>query len=221
MEQSALSLPEMLDGEAFQGTVRLTTVRSLADAFLVDRLGAFRRDHPGIALEIVTEVRVVSLARREADVALRLGRPREGGLLGRKLAEVHYAFYAARRAKLGAVDRAPLIGYDADAAGVVEAAWMERRFAGRAFAFRSNSNEAQAAAARAGFGVAMLPRYIGDADARLAVVDLGSPHPPRELWLLCPRELARVPRVRTVLDAVGEAVKRGRGLLEGTARPGR
>ena len=59
------------------------------DLFLVDRLNGLRKQHPGIALEIVTDVRLMSLARREADIALRLGRPPDSGLVGRKLAEVH------------------------------------------------------------------------------------------------------------------------------------
>jgi hypothetical protein len=57
------------------GPVRLITVRSLADRFLVDQLGDLRRQYPGIRLEIVADSRVMSLARREADIALRLGRP--------------------------------------------------------------------------------------------------------------------------------------------------
>lgn len=215
MEQSALALPESLGADSFQGVVRLSTVRSLADAFLVERLGVLRRDHPGITIEIMTDVRVLSLARREADVALRLGRPSHSGLVGRKVAEVHYAFYVASALAAAADPNTPLIGYDPDSDGVVEAAWMERRFAGRPFAFRSNSNAAQAAAARAGFGVAMLPRYMGDPDPGLVPVDLGPAHPPRELWLLSPRELSRQPRVRAVLNTVAEAVTRSRSLLEG------
>jgi DNA-binding transcriptional LysR family regulator len=214
MERSALGLTESGENNGFQGVVRVTTVRSLADLFLVDRLGGLRKQHPGIALEIVTDVRLMSLARREADIALRLGRPKDSGLVGRKLAEVHYAFYAAPKIAAGA--SAPLITYDLDSDGVIEAVWTERRHGGRPVSFRSNSNEAQAAAARAGFGVAMLPRYMGDMDKKLLRVDFGPVHPARELWLLSPRELTRVPRVRAVLEAITRIVATHRNLLEGT-----
>src|SRR5262249_37197915 len=95
MERSALALPEAVDVDSADGVVRLTTVRSLADHFLVARLGELRRQAPGISLEILTEIRVMSLARREADIALRLGRPKDSGLVGRKLVDVAYGFYAA------------------------------------------------------------------------------------------------------------------------------
>lgn len=217
MERAAVALPESSHGGGFQGTVRVTTVRSLADLFLIDRLGKLRKEHPGIALEVITDVRLMSLARREADIALRLGRPKDSGLVGRKIADVHYAFYAAPdlAAAFKAGRQAPLIAYDRDSEGIVEAAWMEKHHGGHSVAFRSNSNEAQAAAARAGFGVAMLPRYMGDGDKRLRAVAFGTPHPARELWLLSPRELARVPRVRAVLEAITRAVARDKRLLEG------
>ncbi len=215
MERSALGLIESGAKAGFQGLVRVTTVRSLADLFLVDRLGGLRKQHPGIALEIVSDVRLMSLARREADIALRLGRPKDSGLIGRKLAEVHYAFYAAREVADSA--STPLITYDLDSDGIIEAAWMDRHNGGRPISFRSNSNEAQAAAARAGFGVAMLPCYIGDIDKKLRRVAFGPVHPARELWLLSPRELTRAPQVRVVLEAITQIVTTHRNLLEGGA----
>ena len=216
MEASALALCESAAHDSVLGTVRVTTVRSIADAFVVDRLGELRKRHPGITLEIVADVRVMSLARREAEVALRLGRPADSALVGRKLADVHCAFYAADEVADG--DATHLIAYDRDAEGIAEATWMEQRFQGRPISFRSNSNEAQAAAARASFGVAMLPRYLGDPDPSLREIDFGEPHPPRELWLLSPGELARTPRVRAVMDALAEAITMGKALLEGAGR---
>jgi hypothetical protein len=39
-------------------------------------------------VELAVERRVLSLTRREADIALRVTRPREGDLFGRKLADI-------------------------------------------------------------------------------------------------------------------------------------
>ncbi|MFX8082991.1 LysR substrate-binding domain-containing protein, partial [Acinetobacter baumannii] len=62
---------------------------------LIDGLADFARSNPSLILEFQTDTQVLSLARRHADIALRLGRPTDSGLLGRKLANVHYAFYAS------------------------------------------------------------------------------------------------------------------------------
>ncbi len=122
----------------------------------------------------MTDTRVVSLARREADIALRLGRPQDSGLIGRRLARIGYAFYIAVACVDGGA--APLIGYETDNQDAVEAAWLERHPVAKPVAFRSNSNAAQAAAARAGFGMAMLPRYLGDPDPALREVPGIDPH---------------------------------------------
>jgi DNA-binding transcriptional LysR family regulator len=222
MERVAVTLPEGVEADGFQGTVRVTTVRSLANLFLINRLGPFHKSRLGITLEIITDIRLMSLARREADIALRLGRPRDSGLIGRKLADIHYAFYAAPTvaAQLKAGKPIPLITYHLDSEDISEAAWIKKHFNSHPVSFRSNDNEAQAAAARAGFGLAMLPRYMGDTDKQLRAVAFTAPHPTRELWLLSPRELSRVPRVRSVLDAIANVVTQHRAALEGTsARP--
>ncbi|MEJ1936966.1 LysR family transcriptional regulator, partial [Nostoc sp. NIES-2111] len=157
MEESARGLAEAVAGRTATGTVRLTTVRSLADVFLVDRLGDFRSRHPGIVLEVITDVRVLSLSRREAEVALRLGRPPDSGLVGRKVGEIRYGFSLSAHMPTDSAATVALLAYDRDAEGIVEAAWLARQFPDRPVSFHSNSNTAQAAAARAGFGVAMLP----------------------------------------------------------------
>lgn len=204
MEAAALAVLNRLDhGSGLSGSVRLTATRAMADGFLAPRLGALAQTHPGIALEIVTGSRAFSLARREADMALRLGRPADSSLRGRRLARVGHAFYATEIWR-GRPAEAPLIGFDADSQGVPEAAWLDRFAAGRRFALRSDSWATQAAAAAAGVGVALLPHYLAVAQPGLARVDLGALPPDAELWLLVRPDLAAVPRVRAVADFLVE-----------------
>lgn len=218
MDEAALGVLNRLDaGTELSGLVRLTTARVLADGFLVRRLGPFRRCHPGIDIELITEARVLSLSRREADVALRLSRPTDSGLLGRPLAKIGFGFYAAPtyRKMLTAGRKPALIAYDEDSGFISEAAWLTRRFAGHRFAFRVNSQTSQAEAARAGLGVALLPHYLAAADRSLVPVDLGERPPERDLWLLMRPDLRRTPRVRAVADFLNELFRRERALLAG------
>ena len=220
MEKAALALPESADSAACRGMVRLTTVTSLANHVLAGGLGGFARDCPGVVIELLTDIRILSLARREADIALRLGHPKDSSLTCRRLANVHYAFYAAKGRPAGCAS-VPFIANATEAAGIAEAQWLEKRLTARAVAFRSNSIEAQAAAARAGLGIALLPRYMGDRDRALAEVHPMEPFPPRELWLFSPKELARTPRVRLAMDAVARIIALNLDLIEGktVARP--
>lgn len=69
-------------------------------------------------------------------------------------------------------------------------------------ALRVNSALAQIAAARAGFGKALLPHWFAEDAGGLVAVPTPAPPPEREAWLLVHRDLKGVPRVRAVIDAV-------------------
>src|SRR5262249_4858313 len=72
MDEAALSVLRLPDaGTELSGLVRLAAGRVLAERFLIDRLRAFHERYPAIDLEVTGGSRLVSLAKREADVALR------------------------------------------------------------------------------------------------------------------------------------------------------
>lgn len=221
MEKGALAIRDgiVAAGTDLRGAVRLTTIPSLADDFLIPRLGALAGRHPGLDIEMITEARVSSLARREADLALRLGRPEEGELVGRRVARIAYGWYAspAWRERILAGEPPLMIGYDLASDFVPEAVWLWRHCAQRRFVFRANSHTSQRAAARAGLGVALLPRYLGDVDGALARLEFDDLPPEREIWLLGRRDVVQLPRVRAVADALVEMFRRERALLAGTA----
>lgn len=218
MDAAALSVLRRLDSSIeLSGLVRLTAGRSLAEGFLIDRLDGLHRRHPGIDLELIGDVRLLSLARREADIALRFGHPKGSDLVARRVGTIYFGLYVAAnlRAEPDALTRLPLIGFDRDGDSIAEAEWLEQHFPGRRFAFRANSQIAQAAATRAGFGIALLPRYLAASDQQLAEIDCGAPMLERELWLLIRPDLTKVPRVRAVADYLIEIFRRERRRFAG------
>jgi DNA-binding transcriptional LysR family regulator len=97
----------------------------------------------------------VSLARREADVALRYGSPKDSELVARRVARITFGLYAspAYRDRLKAGDRPAFISFDEESDFIAEAAWLARRFGDRRFSFRTTSQTTQAVAARAGYAL--------------------------------------------------------------------
>jgi DNA-binding transcriptional LysR family regulator len=71
--------------EAPEGKVRLTTIEPLALWWMREVFEAVRERWPGIVVDLITTTRVLDLSRGEADIALRVGRPKEPGLLMRRL----------------------------------------------------------------------------------------------------------------------------------------
>lgn len=232
METEAAALDRDITGRDRRlcGRLRVTSSETLAYGRLTVHLAAFRRAHPGIVVELAVDNRVLSLSRREADIALRPIRPKEGDLWGRKLAGVAWAFYAAPAylhanggllSKPGDVARHALIGWEERASGIRAADWLVRAAPPEAFVYRTSSLINQLVAAKAGIGIALLPCYLGDADPGVARA-LSEPVPNMngELWIVTHADLKETARVRAFFDLIGDSLTRERDLFEGRGAPG-
>ena len=221
VEEDVLALARRADArdEAVRGTVRLTTASHLAAFLLAPALPSLRARHPGLVLEIAADQRNFDLTRREADLALRMGRPAAAGLVTRKLSDVAYRFYAAPGYLAGRAARVDFahdlfIGLEESLSATPHERWLDRLAPARQVVFRCNATAGLLSAARAGLGVALLPRFAADGDPGLRVLD-GPAADGHELWLLVHGDLRRAPRVRAVLEWVDEVVKAARPRLAG------
>jgi molybdate transport repressor ModE-like protein len=190
------------DDDAPRGLVRLNASPALFQGFLLSRLAKLPAQYPGLDIDVATDLRHVSLERRETDVAIRLGRPHDGDLIARLLVTMGYGFYgtaaACQRIKKG-VDPV-FVGFDESNADIPEAVWLARQFPRARVAFRANNQVSQAIAAKADAGIALLPHYIGRTTPHLHPCALTPTPPPREAWLLTRRQGRKEQPIRTVVD---------------------
>jgi molybdate transport repressor ModE-like protein len=216
MEAAAQSLPQPGQGDQAAGLVRITATPSLADSFLIPRLAAFRARQPGIDIELIIDRRVVSLARREADLALRLARPDDGDIIARRMVALGFGFYANAewRASIAAGADPIFVGFDEGSAHLPEAVWLARHFPDRRLVLRANSQTSQASAARAGHGIALLPHFLGRSEPALGRIFLAEAPPPREIWLLARRDRAPSLPIKLARDFLIELFRAERALFE-------
>jgi DNA-binding transcriptional LysR family regulator len=169
-------------------------------------------------LEVTAERRSVSLQRHQSDIALRLFRPERGELTARRVANLVYRFYAtpAWRDRLAGGAAPCFIGFDEAGIQFPEASWLARRFGNARLALRCNDYIGQIAAARAGYGIALLPHFLATDDPTLVEVRLSEMPPRRELWLLTRHDVQKTQRIRVVADFVFDLFRRERHLFEGT-----
>jgi DNA-binding transcriptional LysR family regulator len=227
MEDRALALERAAQGLDARpaGAVRITTVDALAVRLLAPALARFRQQLPEVTLEIDSSARTLDLGRREADLALRMGRPRQEALVARKVGRLGFALYAsagylARRGPLRpgrALDGHELIDDDEEQSWAAEVKWSRALTQGARVAARMQTWQGRMVAAEAGAGIAVLPCLLGDASRALR--RLGRPEDVlfQELWLLVHRELRQVARIRVVHDFVAALVAGSAAVLEGTA----
>jgi DNA-binding transcriptional LysR family regulator len=189
------------------GTVRVSAPPAFSRHVLVPRVAALRRFHPGIVLELHGEQAYVDLDRREADIALRLMRPTQDGLIGRKLGDLAFNLFATP-AYLEARSEAEweFIVRDGLTARLHQEEWFASYRADRAVAFRSNEFGILREAARAGLGIALLPEFMVAPTSGLVAVPCDGPPPHREIWMAVHDDLRHAPRIRAVMDFLAEVV---------------
>lgn len=235
MEEEALALHRDLSGRDHRlcGRLRVTASETLAFGRLPPHLAAFRQRFPGVVVELHVDNRVLSLARREADIALRPVRPREGELWGRRLADVRWALYGhgsvatplsptSRRRprtepeRLELLSRSPMIGWEEGPSPTHTAQWLDAHLPTSSVVYRTNSLVSQLQATRAGIGLALLPCYLGDPQSDIARI---LPEPfaelDGELWIVTHADLKRTARIRAFFETVGEGLAGERDLFEG------
>jgi len=223
VESGILAVERRLAGADLRlsGAVRITTPEDVALLLIEPYLGRFQAAYPDIELEIVTDNRRFNLTRREADIAIRPAREPQGDMVGRRVADIAMAAYAAP-AYLARADRPRqpddlrrhrLVGYEDSLAHVAAAHWLARFENEDNVALRSNSLMVQAAAVRAGLGIGVLPCFMVPAEG----FERLWPPPPDlagALWVLTHPDLRRTPRIRAVLDFFYDALSTDRGRIE-------
>ncbi len=207
---------------AAAGLVRITATETFAVRFVVPAVQQLRRRHPEIEIEVLPDYRRLDIARRQADIALRNVRPREPGLVCRRIASCGLALYASDeylRSHPRPERGAGLANHDHAAWAYVlvegRSQFMGESIDGSRIAFRSNSTAALVSAARCGFGIAYLPCYLADEEPKLVRIWPELPPVMMPLWLIYHEDLRRAARIRLVAEAIAEAFHRERRSLRG------
>ena len=220
MEEALGELRRRLEGSGETGVVRLTTTDSFAQ-FLVRFLPEFASSHPGLHVESISANAALDLVRGEADIAVRFARPKQDGVVVRRIGTVGWSLYGSDAylerkgpVRLGAMAGHDVLAYDESLAEVPGAVWIRKHAGDAQVVMRGNSPRALAEAVGAGLGVSVLPCFIAAGNAslrRLVPTVLGI----SEVWIAVPEGLKDVPRVRAVLEFVQALVQRERALLAG------
>lgn len=184
-----------------QGVIRITAVDAVISHYLARQLAALRARHPALAVELIASSKTLDLCRREADIAVRLARPQSGDFVVRRLAELAYGVYGARGEPVAEDWNAcHWVAYENSLAQVPEMRWLAQRAGDERIVLRCNNMDALATAVADGLGLGVLPRLVGARHAALCCLSGDEPVLRREMWLVVPRELRDVPRIRAVSD---------------------
>jgi DNA-binding transcriptional LysR family regulator len=191
-----------------EGVLRIATTEFIGVEVLAPRLHELRESYPRLRFELVLQNQASDLVRGEADVAVRLFRPREAALVTKLVTRLALGFYASERYidrrgaphSLDELGGHELIGYDPRGPMAAGVAQYDARLAPSAFALGTDCLSAQLALARAGFGIAAMQQGFAMRYPELRRVFKGSPFPDVEVWLVTHEDLRASGRVRVGVD---------------------
>jgi DNA-binding transcriptional LysR family regulator len=167
----------------------------------LNRLWESGADFP---VHLQSQADVVSLAGRDADLAIRMVRPEGASLYARRLADIRLGFFAAPDYLAG---RSPaeidlrsekLLIYDESYGRLPELDWIARQGLSDAVVMRTGSTRGLLTAAQSGAGIALLPSAFAARSGALISIPLPAGLPTRQPWLIVHRDLRQLPAVRIV-----------------------
>jgi DNA-binding transcriptional LysR family regulator len=210
MAAAAAALARTASGEAAadRGVVRVTASHVVGCEVLPPILAAFHAEHPGIAIELALTNRNEDLARRDADIAVRMVRPTQSALIARRIGASRIRLYAHRDylarfgepRSLADLKNHCVIGFDRDNSSFRGAGDFAQRLHREDFRFRCDSDLAQLAALRAGVGIGGCQENIARRTPELVAVLPNAIQYALEVWLAMHEDLKATRRVRLVFD---------------------
>jgi len=200
--------------EQLSGSVRISATEGLGIHWLTGVLPGFAERQPRIDIELAIDNLAVNLARRDADIALRLFRPEQKRLKATRAAKLSLGLYASRHyvARAGlpqSADELPrheFVGFDENMSQFGQAEWLSRLAGGGRMRLRANTLMAQHQAVREGLGIGVLSCFLADADRELVRLLPGA-EASVEIWLVVHDDLKDVPRIRVTHDYLLERLR--------------
>ncbi|RYE74548.1 MAG: LysR family transcriptional regulator, partial [Hyphomicrobiales bacterium] len=208
---------------ALSGTVRIGAPDGFGSTFLASRFAGLARSYPGLELQLIAMPRLLSLSKREADVAITLAPPKEGKVVARKLCDYRLGLYASQDylEAMPTITAAEdlfghrIVGYIDDLIFTPELDYLDEVAKGLRAHIQSSSVLAQMNAVAAGAGIGVIHHFMAVDEPRLVPVLPESVSITRSFWLLVHADLKDVARVRAVVDFIVRESKASRALLMG------
>lgn len=206
------------------GRVRLATTDTLLNGLISPILRDLAAAYPGIQLEIDTRNEVLSLSRRDADIALRPTNKPLDTLVGRRIADIHSAVYGSDAVQTTHIEKnesefRSWVVPDESFSHLYTNHWYRENLQVPQSITRCNSLLSIYALIRAGVGVGIIPCYMGDTTVGLRRLSKTLGSETVSLWLLTHRDIQKMGRIRVVMDFLAEKLRPLHGLLEGKGPP--
>lgn len=200
--------------ETVRGTVRISASEVMGVEVLPPILSALRQAHPELTVELVLSNALDDLLRREADIAVQMVEPTQTALVAQRVGAIPLGLHAHRRylerrgtpAGLDELAGHDLIGFDRETPALRAMLKGFPTLDRTRFALRADSDLAQLAAIRAGFGIGVCQAPLARRDPALVPVLPKQFALELQTWIAMHEDLRSSPRCRAAFDALAAGV---------------
>ena len=212
MEHSALELQRRIQGldDRLTGTVRVTTTDSMAIDFLIPAIARLHERHPDVRVQLDASTQLLSLSKREADIAVRNTRPDNPDLMARRIARWPVGLFASQDyvnahgvpAPGSAFEGHDLVVYQPYLQGNKELTLVSEPVGRGRIVSSLSSGLLVRRAIAAGIGLGEIPVYMGERDGLVRLWPERTRPMPYDVWLVTHADLRHTARVRAVIDEI-------------------
>jgi DNA-binding transcriptional LysR family regulator len=200
IEHHVLSIQERVTNQdaIIAGSVRVTTVSTIANHILIPAMADLRSRHPALCVELISDNANFSITRREADIAVRFARPsKDDEMLCQRIGQIEYAVFTATGTR---PDDLPWLTYEDSTANVPQARWIaSTRGEEQQAPLLANDGEAILYAVRSGLGKSLLPVFLQTQFVDLQMLPQYGTVLSREVWLIVHPRIRRLSRIQSVM----------------------
>lgn len=195
---------------AIEGSICITASDVVAGCLLPPILSELRAIHPGIDVKLIASNAVSDLKRREADIAIRSGKPTDQALVATRLRDTPARLYAtpAYLERLGCpktaeqLVHADFIGFKAGDSFLPGLNALGIQVTRKNFPIHTENHWVLWELVKQGLGIGAIIEEIGDAEPTVTRVLPAMMPIPVPMWLVAHREVRTSRRVRAVFDAI-------------------
>jgi DNA-binding transcriptional LysR family regulator len=216
MAGAAAALIRLTSGKGFeaQPVVRIAASEIVGAEVLPAILTDFRKHHRSFVFELSLSDRIEDLLRRNADIAVRMTRPKQSALIARRIGGVIVGLHAHRRyldehgrpSNMEDLAQHVLIGFDRETTSIRALQRLGMTLKREDFAFRTDSHLAQLAAIRAGYGIGICQTAIARRGSNLVHLLPNHFGFKLEVWLAMHEDLRASRPMRDVFDHLAAAL---------------
>ncbi len=206
------------------GNLSITVPQLLVEPLLIPALASFQLQYPDVKVDLIISNDVLSLSRREADIALRVTDKPPENLIGRRLTRYATAIYASEAylkrhvtsaSRIRDARQHSWIGQHKETASYK---WARKHYPSSEIVCTVNSKLARFDAVNAGIGMALLPCFLADSEKNLQRIYPRETRPESDIWILTHPDLRHTARVSAFTELLKNVFEDRRSLFEGAGR---